>query len=554
MNRFIKKLAVSTWVMVMIAYFAGNVGSRSAWAYYDDTHFVLTYYVARLVGYTPLQAHRIASADVTVDYNPATEPVQSFLPTEPTQIPRWKFHAFRSEVEFPDALERPEQAQKADEAIVGQRKFLYKQARDELMNPGIFLHFLQDEVSHKGYGSRWGHWREKKLPLPMGGTTDWLSYRNLKLHLDMVRTTFQYLSKYMSDVSPYQKPRPLPSDDTLKNVLKRLREVNVWPDKLTWTWADTKGIIYLRGRQGTSTGVQIATSPDLPIVGRQKYEKHLNGPDLQAAKDVIDGALQQMQMVEKRIRREPYIYEFFMDGDDFVFNDSEWNKWVVVGTLKVTVLGRGDKGGVGRSTRVVIWEAPTRKGERKKELVRRTIPSGERTIEIDYLPVGNLLVDVQGDDGKWITKEFTLSKGVDEVTFHLEVNLCALMPKGLEVVQPTYEPSKDCTASYMGRNAYMVMVVSKEDSVAQARQFVSEPFFWLKEHEVKYYRPTTAFGEVGREIQERTMPYVPDYFLSFSRGSYMVSVQAMPENAETMRSMAHEVDEKLKALLEASQK
>ena len=45
-------------------------------AYYDDVHYSLTYYLARAVGYTPEQAHRIANADHSIDYDPDTEPVQ----------------------------------------------------------------------------------------------------------------------------------------------------------------------------------------------------------------------------------------------------------------------------------------------------------------------------------------------------------------------------------------------------------------------------------------------------------------------------------------------
>src|SRR5260221_411037 len=57
--------------LMLIAFTEGR-----AYAYYDDVHYALTYVVARHLGYTPLQAYRIASACVSVDYAPETEPVQ----------------------------------------------------------------------------------------------------------------------------------------------------------------------------------------------------------------------------------------------------------------------------------------------------------------------------------------------------------------------------------------------------------------------------------------------------------------------------------------------
>src|SRR5947207_2064631 len=49
---------------------------QPAAAYYDDVHYALNYYIARVVGYTPLQAHRLASLCVMVDYAHDTEPTQ----------------------------------------------------------------------------------------------------------------------------------------------------------------------------------------------------------------------------------------------------------------------------------------------------------------------------------------------------------------------------------------------------------------------------------------------------------------------------------------------
>src|SRR3990167_566636 len=69
----------------------------SAQAYDNDTHYVLTYYLARKVGFTMEQARQIASANVSVDAEPMTEPLQTgqvLNPSGDAQTPRWLFHAF----------------------------------------------------------------------------------------------------------------------------------------------------------------------------------------------------------------------------------------------------------------------------------------------------------------------------------------------------------------------------------------------------------------------------------------------------------------------------
>jgi hypothetical protein len=45
-------------------------------AYDNDVHYVFTYYLARQVGFTPPQAHQIASGDVSTDYDSRVEPLQ----------------------------------------------------------------------------------------------------------------------------------------------------------------------------------------------------------------------------------------------------------------------------------------------------------------------------------------------------------------------------------------------------------------------------------------------------------------------------------------------
>jgi len=194
--------------------------SAPAFAFYDDVHYALNYYIARVIGYTPEQAFRLANACVSVDYSFSSEPTQitngvldlginnilaaQTLPIigmvngaghkfmgsgdewekATDEVPaaleellkhdefkdtfraQWRFHAFRDTYRFPDSkVDGPPyssprleaSATAADEAIVAQRNVLLKESY-EIINLGIFLHFFQDEVPHHGYAIGGGHW------------------------------------------------------------------------------------------------------------------------------------------------------------------------------------------------------------------------------------------------------------------------------------------------------------------------------------------------------------------------------------------------------------
>ena len=120
---------------------------------YTD-HSLAMPYIARQTGYTPEQAWRIASADVSVDYDPDTEPVQptgqgklTFAGyTVEAEPPRWKFHAMRNTQKYPDSFGNGADADIADGEIRQQRDSLWNAALYRSKNPGVFLHFFQDEV------------------------------------------------------------------------------------------------------------------------------------------------------------------------------------------------------------------------------------------------------------------------------------------------------------------------------------------------------------------------------------------------------------------------
>ena len=125
-------------------------------AFDDDTHYAFTYYMARECGYTPLQALRLASADLSVDSSAATEPVrggeQATLRFTQARIPRIAFHAFMD-----GQHHAANEENQAKAAIKIQRERL-KLSAMSMRNPGVLLHFIQDEYAHAGYESLGGHW------------------------------------------------------------------------------------------------------------------------------------------------------------------------------------------------------------------------------------------------------------------------------------------------------------------------------------------------------------------------------------------------------------
>lgn len=151
----------------------------AAHAYDDDTHYWLTYYLARKVGYTREQADRIAAADLSVDYSPQTNPLFPHT-IHPSHV-RADLHAFpstkavkkcRSEARKSNpALKLKENKRQLEEAVNRCVEPLQKKEQGELWeaainsgNPGVFLHFYQDLFSHRGFTSRIGHYRAGHLP------------------------------------------------------------------------------------------------------------------------------------------------------------------------------------------------------------------------------------------------------------------------------------------------------------------------------------------------------------------------------------------------------
>lgn len=218
---------------LVVASFLITLSAPCARAYDDDTHFWLTYYLARKVGFNPTQALQIASADVSVDYDHDTWPVLPFDLHLEDQ--RKRYHALpstketekcrdkvRKELGLPGksrfSLDKPKLS-------LAQRKQLeagvyqcIKPAMDQeeadrwteaiaTGNPGVFLHYFQDKFAHRGFESQFGHLRASRVP-------DYLSSDPAKAKL-MAQGTIQQLRRFMAET---WKGRRLPAEPNWRTV------------------------------------------------------------------------------------------------------------------------------------------------------------------------------------------------------------------------------------------------------------------------------------------------------------------------------------------------
>jgi hypothetical protein len=229
----------------------------SAQAYDDDTHFWLTYLLARKVGYDRFQALDIASADLSVDYDKQTWPI---LPLSlHMQDQRKRLHALpstREAVKCRDKarkqIEKNKHSSLTDEEIERLEESVHQclqpQIEAELNgrwqdavntgNPGVFLHYYQDSFAHRGFQSRLGHLRAGHIP-------DFLSSDPVKAY-DMALGTIRQLRRFMEMRWP-DKPLSAEPDweKDIKPIVTRFIEVNDSKIKMDaiyspWDWDSTR--------------------------------------------------------------------------------------------------------------------------------------------------------------------------------------------------------------------------------------------------------------------------------------------------------------------------
>ena len=383
------------------------LGSSTAYAYYDDTHYSLTYYLARACGYTPSQAYRIASADISIDYCEDTEPNQygkvfSWSSAKGSaQRPRIRFHAFMDSMTYPDCLTDASQQFLAEQAIHRQHDKLWNMAlRDG--NPGAFLHFLQDETSHAGYSSWGGHWASLgayNANLPLGPTTDYLSYGSEERNMEMVNNTLSYLTQFMAQKGPKQPQRPFDQEAEIHQVLLQLRKVNPAPKPL--------GLQDLLHIGGAVKGHPIALIT-LPF----RVVELKNGPNMTKATAVIERALDDWS--EKRVM-PPKHHQYQFDGNGDLVG-SQADQYCLYGNLTV----KFTNGSSDRQVHVAVKTNPTRRIDIEEDLDELSAADTTQQIEFTNLPIGDVIVEVTEGDEPPTRKIVSLYQRQNETTIALK--------------------------------------------------------------------------------------------------------------------------------------
>ncbi|MFQ5807982.1 MAG: hypothetical protein ACE5JM_00055 [Armatimonadota bacterium] len=420
---------------IAVAALALLAACSPAAAFWDEVHYGLTYYVARGVGFTPEQAYRIASATIQTDYAEATAPEQDLSATDEAQDIRASFHAFR------DARLYPEDGPAAGAAIAAQRERLYRQCV-RIKNPGPFMHFLQDEVSHAGYDTRAGHWVDpdevsgllgalggsfmdtvlgdgSEGALPIGGTTDWLSYRDAGTNAALVQRMAARLTAFMREVSPrqYKQRQQLSAAGApqlrgdVGRVLEDLAAANPHPQPLGMSdllpmWRLYK--LRQRGERGTPED-------------EAQYGAHLDGPDTARALAVIRRALAREGMLDADMpeRHREYIIDVDAQGAPVVTVGRDL--WVVSGELKVKVLMEDENG---RTVPVdkgalQVWSVPTHRDERPYLLASGKVPGRGQPVVFRDMPIGTVEVRTTDKKGDTVRKRASLTLEHNELTLYL---------------------------------------------------------------------------------------------------------------------------------------
>jgi hypothetical protein len=424
-----KRFTVSTLLACLVMM---GAGARPACAYYDDVHYGFTYYVARLVGYTPEQAWRLASACVRVDAGTnETEPVQMgnilealipLLAKSPdlaahAKDPRvaaaaesqWRFHAFRDIGRFPNSFGRGPQAGAADRAIEAQQRLLYEEAV-KFSNPGIFLHFFQDRVPHGAYTTPGGHWvlppDVKENDLPIGSTTDWLSFRAPASNIALARDTAMWLSAFMRESSKHQKAldnRP-DFEALVAGLASAMCGVNVAPRSLV-SMQEVVAAKYVM--MATSPGTKSpGPNPATPLSSDPVFLKHAHGPVLPDALAVVGQYMARAGMTERVIPPNPFPYTIKKNPSSSGAFIVERDRSVLFCSLRVRLAHpNADLDNLPSQLTVTIWSTPTQSAEKLYELdkTEEAKPKlsqwrGETPFYFNDMPIGTVTIEVKSGD------------------------------------------------------------------------------------------------------------------------------------------------------------
>ncbi len=361
--------------MILILQFLLPISSSG---YDDDTHYYLTYFLARKAGFTQIQSFRIASANISIDYSDETEPIQylrqaSDIRGRNTQFRRIRFHAFQDADQFGEGSS---EAGKAAIKLAGQE---LRARCVNIKNPGGYLHFYQDTYSHDPdkYQSISGHMRDGHAP-------DFLSDPPVSRAEFMVKGTLAELKKFMTEYCPGQKPRPIDYDGEIKPVLDELIEINPPPHRTNDP--RSKNLVDISpDAEAAGRVIEKALAGDEPFefptnpAEIQRILKNNSGK-VPKTLDKLYPASGPQTRVPQFIRRISYTFD-----DAGYPAPSERDIFVIAGSIYLKVIG--DQGEPINGARVKIWLEPKGDGPGGEEMTDPEVSANGEIALLD-MPIG----------------------------------------------------------------------------------------------------------------------------------------------------------------------
>ncbi|MEZ5402575.1 MAG: hypothetical protein R2729_23065 [Bryobacteraceae bacterium] len=401
-------------------------------AYYDDMHYQFTYFLARAVGYTPLQAYRVASATVSIDHDTDTEPVRSGpqavsvaertsrvgrSPNDPgsatrsAELPRIQLHAFMDCLHNRDCLADNIARARAQAVIPRYRERLWRQGLQS-GNPGPFFHFSQDELPHRGYPSDGGHWASPtaahRYDLVMGATTDYLDFEKPERNRPMIEESLRRLRQYLTILNPRQRFFAVDFlDRNVQGAYAALRKANRVTQAPPFTDALAQAMKDFE-RNPTLTTTLLRTI---------YLWKLASEPSDDRASKAIDGQLTVMNATDRIPKYKQY--ELTSSGNP---ERAEVDDWVLHGDLRVVVAPRGGLPGdaLPASVKVQVLAVPTFRASWDQEYVLAEADSNGQAVEFRAIPVGAVKVQAVFATGPAVVRTFTVDKQKQEITLQVD--------------------------------------------------------------------------------------------------------------------------------------
>jgi hypothetical protein len=416
-------------------------GASPARADYDDTHYYLTYVVARIVGYTPEQAYRVAAAGASVNVSTATWPRQMDAadfavgadPDSPErQRARWAFHAYMDTAAWMQA----ERSQKPMPDLWKPRASTLRAIalNPSQSNPGVLVHYLQDQLAHQKLLSNLdGYLRATAGP-------GWFNFRGNGAEL--VRVTAEALEASLADLAPTSQRTHVQSGDRAV-VADAFRGANPAPAELT----STDESVYVKWALSQLNPL----APTRPFTQEQlaTMQRYWRGPDLVKAALTAESLLKFYNMAGPIPDVAQARREFQLDANGKV-SAAQADRYVLTGALRVTL--QSADGTPQQPVELVIKGLPARANESEYELTK-TKMNVPNTIKVEHLPIGKVHLELRRD-GELVQRQenVVLDKRDQEVV--LKVGAPAgpvwVLKEGFPKINPDNAPTPTNTPAAAG--------------------------------------------------------------------------------------------------------